>query len=155
MISEDDYLYFAGRALDGMAGIVAGLGDELANARPGLPGSNSPFALLTHCVGVVDYWAGALVAGRAVARDREAEFIASGPVAQLLAEVEAVRARLTADVRVTDFDSPLRAEPDRSFHGPVRNLTCGAALLHVYEELAQHHGQMQILRDLLQFEASA
>ncbi|MEV1179628.1 hypothetical protein, partial [Nonomuraea sp. NPDC049784] len=64
MISDDDYLYYVDRALDGMTGIVAGLGDRLANTRPPLPGANSPYALLTHCLGVVSYWAGQLVAGR-------------------------------------------------------------------------------------------
>ncbi|BCY08522.1 DinB family protein [Actinoplanes sp. L3-i22] len=149
VIAKDDYLYFAQRALDEMAGIVAGLGDELANTRPALPGANSPFALLTHCVGVIDYWSGTLVAGRRSDRDRAAEFVAAGPIAPLLDEVAAVRARLADDVREASGDAPLRAEPDRSFQGPGRGLTCGGALLHVYEELAQHHGQMQILRDVI------
>jgi len=69
MISDEDYLYFANRAIDGMVNIVTGLGDELANQRPPIPGANSPYALLTHCLGVVSYWAGALVAGREVIRD--------------------------------------------------------------------------------------
>ncbi|BAL89785.1 hypothetical protein AMIS_45650 [Actinoplanes missouriensis 431] len=149
MISKDDYLYFAGRALDGMAGIVAGLGDELANSRPALPGANTPYALLTHCVGVVDYWAGVLVAGRAVVRDRDAEFTAAGPVEPLLAEVSAVRERLASDVRAAEPQASLRAQPPGSFQGPDRELNRGAALLHVYEELAQHHGQMEIMRDAI------
>jgi hypothetical protein len=149
VISVHDYLYFVGRALDGMSGIVAGLGDDLATARPALPGANSPYALLTHCVAVADYWSGTLVAGRAVARDRDAEFTATGPVGPLLAEVRALRERLAADVRGADLDGPLRVEPPRSFQGPDRPLTRGGALLHVLEELAQHHGQMEILRDAL------
>ncbi|MDP9795863.1 putative damage-inducible protein DinB [Catenuloplanes nepalensis] len=148
MISTDDYLYFTGRALDGMAAIVAALGDDLANAQP-LPGANSPFALLTHCVGVADFWSGALVAGRAVDRDRDAEFTAAGPVAPLLAEVRALRDRLTADVTGLTGDAPLRGTPPAAYAGPPRTLTRGGALLHVLEELAQHHGQMEILRDAL------
>ena len=34
MLTADEYSYFAGRALDGMTAIVAGLGDDLANRRP-------------------------------------------------------------------------------------------------------------------------
>jgi hypothetical protein len=132
-----------------MSDIVAGLGDDMATRRPALPGANSPYALLTHCVGVADYWSGALVAGRAVPRDRDAEFTATGPVGPLLAEVRALRDRLAADVRGTDLDGPLQAEPPPSFQGPDRPLTRGGALLHVLEELAQHHGQMEILRDTL------
>ena len=149
MITDDDYLYFAHRALDGMVDIVDGLGDDLANTRPPLPGANSPYALLTHCLGVVSYWAGALVAGREVLRDREAEFTSAGPVGPLLAEAAAVRARLVDDVQAADPASPLRATPPPDYLGPDRRLTQGAALLHVYEELAQHHGQMEVLRDAL------
>ena len=154
-MTVDDYLYYVGRALDGMSGIVAGLGDELAGTRPPLPGANTPYALLTHCVGVADYWSGALVAGRAVLRDRDAEFTAAGPVGPLLAEVGALRGRLDADARGADLGAPLRAEPPRTFQGPDRALTRGGALLHVLEELAQHHGQMEILRDAIRAGARA
>ncbi|WP_432824495.1 aminotransferase class I/II-fold pyridoxal phosphate-dependent enzyme [Dactylosporangium sp. CA-092794] len=149
MITAEEYLDATGRALAGMAGIVGGLGDELANRRPPLQRANSPYALLTHCLGVVDYWVGGLVAGRTVERDRDAEFTSSGPVAPLLERVAAARRRLAADVRGADFAGPLRATPNPDFQGPPGVATQGAALLHVYEELAQHHGQMEILRDLL------
>jgi hypothetical protein len=33
VVSDDDYLYFVDRALDGMAAILAGLGDDRANRR--------------------------------------------------------------------------------------------------------------------------
>ncbi|MCG5216416.1 mycothiol transferase [Streptosporangium soli] len=149
MITDDDYLYYVDRALDGMAGIVAGLGDRLANARPPFPGANSPYALLAHCLGVVSYWAGALVAGREVVRDRDGEFASAGPVGPLLDSVTAVRARLAEDVRAAVPAARLRGTPPAHFLGPDRELTQGAALLHVYEELAQHHGQMEILRDVI------
>ncbi|MER7281559.1 aminotransferase class I/II-fold pyridoxal phosphate-dependent enzyme [Dactylosporangium sp. NPDC000244] len=149
MITVEEYLGATGRALDGMGGIVAGLGDELANVRPPVQGASSPYALLTHCLGVVGYWAGGLVAGRVVERDREAEFTSSGPVAPLLERVRQAREQLAADVRGADFAGPLRTAPNPGFLGPAGIATQGAALLHVYEELAQHHGQMEILRDLL------
>ncbi|NUW40917.1 DinB family protein [Nonomuraea rhodomycinica] len=154
MITEDDYLYFACRALDGMSGIVEGLGDELANRRPSIPGANSPYALLTHCLGVVSYWAGALVAGREVVRDRDAEFTSAGPVRPLLDRAAAVRDRLAEDVRAAEPGGPLRAAPPAAYLGPGRELTQGAALLHVYEELAQHHGQMEVLRDAILAESA-
>ncbi|MFB4284058.1 MULTISPECIES: mycothiol transferase [unclassified Nonomuraea] len=149
MITEDDYLYYVDRALNGMAGIVAGLGDQLANARPPFPGANSPYALLAHCLGVVSYWAGQLVAGREVTRDRDAEFAGAGPVGPLLDEVATVRGRLADDVRAAVPGARLRDAPPAAFLGPDRELTQGSALLHVYEELAQHHGQMEILRDAI------
>jgi hypothetical protein len=149
LITDDDYLYFACRALDGMTGIVAGLGDELANERPPIPGVNSPYALLTHCLGVASFWAGALVAGRAVVRDRDSEFTSVGPVGPLLDQAAVVRTQLAQDVRAAVPSERLRGIPSADLRGPDRELTQGAALLHVYEELTQHHGQMQIVRDAI------
>lgn len=149
MLDRNDYAYFVNRALDGMCAIVRELGDDLANRKPSLEGANSPFALLTHCVGVLDYWSGHLVAGRPSTRDRAAEFAATGPVAALLSEVEAARARLAEDLHSAEFDAPLRSSPPADFKGPDRQLTRGAALMHVFEELAQHHGQMELTRDVI------
>lgn len=149
MITTEEYLYFAQRALDGMAAIVDSLGDDLANRRPPLAGANTAYALLTHCLGVAEAWAGGFVAGREVDRDRALEFEASGPVGPLLERVEAAKVQLGRDVASADFRAPLVSEPPREFHGPDTALTQGAALQHVYEELAQHHGQMELIRDVL------
>lgn len=149
MLTKTDYLYFAERAIDGMAAIVDELGDELANVRPDLPGSNTPYALLTHCLGVVEAWAGGFVGGRTVGRDRSAEFEASGPVDELLVRVEVVAEAFRQDVDAAEPGRPLRETPPAEFEGPDRELDQGSALQHVYEELAQHHGQMQIMRDVI------
>lgn len=153
LIGADDFLLFVDRALAGMIAIVEELGDELANRRPALAGANSPVALLTHCCGVIEYWAGALVAGRTVTRDRAGEFLATGPVAPLAARVRAVRAQLADDIAAADPAEALRAQPPAHYLGPSGIATQGAALQHLYEELAQHHGQMEILRDLIAREA--
>ncbi|NCT92585.1 DUF664 domain-containing protein [Cellulomonas sp. APG4] len=143
----DELLLFCDRALDGMVAIVEHLGDDLANARPELPGANSPFAILTHCVGVIDAWAGHRVAGRPLERDRDAEFRATGRVEDLLAKVAAARTRLHDDAHGATFEEPLRHETGHALEHHIA--TQGAALLHVLEELAQHHGQMELTRDLL------
>jgi hypothetical protein len=147
--TREEYLYFTDRALDGMAAIVAELGDELANRRPDMPGANTPYAILNHCLGVTEYWAGHLVAGRVVARDRDAEFTSSGPVNDLLQRVEMAKQRLRADVGAADPEAPLRETPPPAYLATRPDLSQGAALLHVYEELAQHHGQLELTRDLL------
>ncbi len=149
MIDRDSYLFFVDRALDGMIEIVTGLGDDLANRTPGIPGANSPYALLTHCLGVMEYWAGALVAGRTVHRDRDAEFVAAGPVAGLVAAAEAARTQLRHDVDAADLGGELRGIPPPTYRGPGILLTQAGALQHVYEELAQHHGQMEVIRDAI------
>ena len=148
MLSREDYLYFTDRALDGMVAIVTELGDERAN-RPAHAGANTPYALLHHCLCVVETWAGGFVRGRTIDRDRDAEFTASGAVGDLVDRCEAVRRQLHADVRSADPGRPLLHEPPATFLGPPTRLTQGGALQHVFEELAQHHGQMEILRDVL------
>jgi bifunctional pyridoxal-dependent enzyme with beta-cystathionase and maltose regulon repressor activities len=154
VISTSDFVYFADRALGGMIDIVTEMGDERANARPDLPGANSPFALLTHCLGVIDAWAGGFIHGRTISRDRLAEFEASGPVSDLVARAANVRIQFHLDVKTAQPDAPLVTMPPSDLLGPPRELTQGAALQHVYEELAQHHGQMQVIRDVMNHAAT-
>lgn len=149
MLTDDEYLYFVDRALDGMAAILDDLGDDLANVRPALAGANTPFAIVNHCLGVVEYWVGHLVAGRPVERDRPAEFAASGPVKDLVERVEAAKRQLREDLGRAEPAAPLRVEPPADYLVTQPDLTQGAALLHVFEELAQHHGQLEITRDVI------
>jgi hypothetical protein len=149
VVARADYLWFADLALRGMAGIVADLGDERANRRPPFPGANSPYVILTHCLGVLEYWAGATVAGRPIERDRAAEFAAKGPVAPLLTRAEKARERLAEDLAGLEaWDMPQSVRRDPGDPVPYTE-TKGAVLLHILEELFQHLGQMEITRDAL------
>lgn len=148
MLTRDDYLYFTDRALGGMADIVDALGNELAN-RQAYDEANTPYAVLHHCLAVVETWVGGFVRGRAVDRDRDSEFTARGDVGALVQRVAAVRDQMHRDVLAAEPDAVLRREPPAEYLGPSRELTQGAALQHVFEELAQHHGQMETLRDVL------
>lgn len=148
MLTREDYLYYTDRALSGMVQIVVELGDDRANTQA-YPGANSPYALLHHCLGVIEAWVGGFVSGRAVERDRESEFTARGPVDDLVARASAVGRQMHRDVANASPAAPLLRQPPASFLGPPRELTQGAALQHVFEELAQHHGQMESLRDVL------
>ena len=148
-VARADFLWFADLALRGMVRIVADLGDELANRRPAFAGANSPFVILTHCLGVLEYWGGATIAERSIERDRAAEFTASGPVAPLLARAEKARVRLAEDLAGLDtWDAPHSVHRDPDDPVPYSE-TKGAVLLHVLEELFQHLGQMEITRDAL------
>jgi hypothetical protein len=147
-ISPDEYAFFVDRAIDGMTAIVGALGDQIACARPGLPGANSPYAILHHCLAVLDYWGGHVVAGREVRRDRDAEFSASGPVAALIAAAVAAKRQFAEDLATAQPAAPLRRPPLAStWQGPAE--TQGHALLHILQELAQHHGQAELTRDML------
>ena len=148
-VATSDYLWFCDLALGTMAGIVEELGDDRANRRPPFPGANSPYVILTHCLGVMEYWGGATIADRPIERDRAAEFTARGPVAPLLRRAEEARRRLAEDIE--DLDP--WAEPTNVLRGPDDSDpykdTKGAVLLHVLEELFQHLGQMELTRDAL------
>jgi hypothetical protein len=154
-IAPDDFLYFIDCALDGMVRIVEELGDERVNLRPDLPGANSPYAILYHCVGCTNFWIGGLIAGRQVTRDRDAEFQAQGTVADIRQAVHALKKQLQADITNVKGDQPL-AYPDAlkplqawTTQQGVQHWRQGKALIHAYEELSQHHGQMEITRDIL------
>ena len=132
-----------------MAAIVTGLGDELANTRPDLPGANSPYAILRHCLGVMEYWGGHVVAGRTVERDRAAEFLAAGPVADLAAAAGAGRRRFRADLETAELGARPRGGHPTTGPDELELTSQGHALLHVMEEVCQHLGQLEITRDLL------
>ena len=149
MISVEDYLAFVDDALHARTDIVTGLGDDLANVRPDLPGSNSPYAILTHCLGVMEWWAGHVVAGRDLVRDRDAEFTATGSVGQLASRTERQRRQLDEDLAALDPYAAPRGSVDPRDAGLPLGRTQGGALLHVYEELAQHRGHMELTRDML------
>jgi uncharacterized damage-inducible protein DinB len=147
-ISVDALVSYVERAVDEMAGIVSGLGDGLANTRPGLPGANSAYVILRHCLGVMEFWGGQVVAGREVRRDRDAEFRASGPVAALAVDADAAKAQFRADVVAADPQAPAGDHPGKR-EGDLETMSKGHALLHVLEEVTQHLGQLEITRDLL------
>jgi hypothetical protein len=110
----DDYQWFVDQALESMVAIVRQLGDAEANRRPALDGANTPFAILTHCLGVMEFWGGQVVAGRVIQRDRAAEFVASGPVAGLVAAAKRAMDAFRADVATADPAAPPRSAGRRA-----------------------------------------
>ncbi len=148
-MDPQDFLPFLDTALDGMLGIAATLGDDLINERPDLPGANSAYAIVTHCIGVTDWWIGAMVAGHASDRDRDAEFTASGTVAELGAAVDALMVRMRTDLAEMSPAAPIRHPEYLPEGSPARTWNQSKALVHTLEELAQHHGQLELTRDVL------
>ena len=142
-------MWFVDLALSEMAAIVESLGDDLANRRPPFRGANSAYVILTHCLGVMEYWGGATVAERPVQRDRSAEFSARGEVAPLLRRAQQARRRLREDIVGLDAQAkPVTVQRDPDDPVPYSEAK-GAVLLHVLEELFQHLGQMEVTRDAL------
>lgn len=65
-----------------------GISDELLNRPAPIPETNTLFALGTHTVGMGELWVLALAGQRRVARDRSAEFHATGRGPELIARFE-------------------------------------------------------------------
>ena len=128
--------------------------DELINQHPPHTGGSTPYALVTHILGACEWWVGHMVAGDESHRVRGDEFTASGSVAELHAAVTdwlelltVRRPALAAATELTEIpktQTPLAGE-----------WTVGAALIHGYEELAQHLGHLEVTADLLLAHRSA
>jgi hypothetical protein len=149
MNTVDTSLLFVDEAIDGMVAIVTDLGDHLANVRPDLAGANSAFVLLTHCLGVMEFWGGAVIADRQIERDRDAEFRAYGPIAPLVARADDAKKQLHADTVALDPDAPPRGAVSPGYADEPELQTQLGVLLHIYRELAQHRGHMEVGRDLV------
>lgn len=148
----DATLVITGESLSSMTEILRGLGDELANTTPDLPGANSPYAIVFHCVAVIEHWGGSVIAGLKIPRDRATEFTATGRVDDLIARVDDVRTRLPEWV-----DLALREGiRDRTVMGSTRPELATATpewvLTHLVRELSQHLGQLELTRDVLRRE---
>jgi Protein of unknown function (DUF664) len=150
----DDYLWYVDQVIGAMRSIATELGDELVNERPDLPGANSAFVIVTHCVGVMSHWGGDAIAGRTVQRDRAAEFVAFGTVADLLETVAAGRDQLGRDLTTLESSDPPRGAPDPEDVDLPLGRSQGGVAMHIYEELSQHLGQLELTRDIVVQRAS-
>jgi hypothetical protein len=148
-----DFLWFVDDALAEMADILRSLGDDLVNRRPDPDGANSAYAIVTHCLGVMEYWGGATVADRQITRHRAAEFTAEGEVEPLLANMTAARATLEADLRHLDaMAAPHQRAPNPKHQEPFEYRQ-GAVLVHLLRELFQHLGHLELTRDVVQVDS--
>tara|TARA_Y100000588_G_scaffold58894_1_gene57490 strand:- start:3072 stop:3557 length:486 start_codon:yes stop_codon:yes gene_type:complete len=150
-ISDRDFLIFFDRALDGMSKIVGELGQEISNQRPNIEGVNSPYAVLYHCVSLTNYWIGTLIGSRETKRDRNNEFVAVGDIKSLLTSVETLKKQVRLDLQNYQGDQPPTEIPNIEY-SPMKDYTDwnqAQVLLHTYEELAQHHGHIEITKDIL------
>ncbi|GAA1498035.1 DUF664 domain-containing protein [Paeniglutamicibacter kerguelensis] len=140
-------LEFSLLKFDEMTRIVAALGDELATRPPAVPGANAPYGILNHCLGMMRRWSSTVNRGIEIPRDRDAEFTQLGPVAELLSRAASVREEFTTDVMSVDpAAAPVFIPEGREIFWAA---TTQGVLLHVFEELCQHLGQLEITRDLL------
>ncbi|MFT3714695.1 MAG: DinB family protein [Gordonia sp. (in: high G+C Gram-positive bacteria)] len=147
---EDAYDTIVAETFDAIAAVLDDCDDTTVNAVPDAPGVNSVFALVTHLDGVIADWGGNLVAGEGIPRDRDAEFTATGTVAQARVLLDRMRERLPRYVHlaltrgITDRDVTIA-----STRPGAADATPEFAVLHLLRELTQHTGHLQICRDLV------
>ena len=130
--------------LDGLGAVADQIGDERINVVPPLPQANSGYGIVYHCTQVVLFWAGSVIGGERIPRDRAAEFTATGTVAGLHTALDDVAARLPAWIAIAATDGVR----DRTAAGSRAATATPEYLLgHLVRELAQHLGQLEITRD--------
>ena len=125
-----------------IAGCVEMLGDDEVWERPG-PRSNSVGNLLLHLEGNVRQWVLCGLGGQVDARDRDAEFAATGSTErQRPAElVERLRATVAEAVAVVEGLGPDDMLARRVYQGRYEETGVGA-VLHVMEHFSGHAGQI-------------
>ncbi|WP_020501401.1 DinB family protein [Sciscionella marina] len=143
-----DYVRSLDKALNGLVDVVRRLGPA-AHERPDIPGANTAVAVLSHCTGVMRFWGAKVAAGADVSRDREAEFRSDHDAERVIADARAQRDNLVALIESGYADCLARPEAAEAMGARLHSVTIGGVLLHILHEVAQHHGQMQITRDLL------
>ena len=148
MIEIDDFLLFCDRTFDGYRRALERLDDDTVNAVPDLPSPNSPFQLVIHAVSAAHWWTAHITLGQPVDRDRPAEFEASGTIDEALAALDQAQLQLHEDAPELAIATEL-AEPPQTQTPLGKPWTVGAALIHTYEELAQHLGHLEITVDLV------
>lgn len=148
-VPVDVVLVHVDRALNGMTATLRELGDVLVNAETDLPGGNTAYQIVRHCCGVLEFWGGQVLADRSITRDRAGEFTASGTVEELVADVEQQREQLRSDLEGFDGEAVPRGPLEERNMDRDEVLTQGGVLMHVYEELAQHLGHLEITADIV------
>ncbi len=132
--------------------------EPLLNQPLGLPETNTLFALATHLVGAGEFWVLAHVGGRALARDRAAEFHAAGTLAELVARCE----RWIADAHEvldnfpdTEMERVVPTATTSWFRQLNRPATVRDCLLHAVEHSALHQGHIQLTCQLLRHQGAS
>ena len=148
MVQPQTFLVSVNQALDGMLKIVEELGDEHINQRPDLPEANTPYAIMTHCVGLTHYWIGRVCTGRPYDRDRDAEFSAHGSLAEMRQAVRSLQQQLSTDIQQVHMDQPIVGEL-QARHTDLHGISQAEVMMRCFKELAQHHGHLDMTRDLL------
>jgi len=137
---------FTLRSLDGFMEIVDGLTVDELNWRPPAPDTNTIYALTAHTLGNVRMHVFRVLLGQTIDRDRDGEF-------RSVADASNVPIPAWPTLR-SKVETALRGLPpeamDRSCDHPVFGpLTGREVLMVMMRHTAEHHGHVELTRDLI------
>lgn len=129
---------------------LADVPEEVLNRSVDVPEANSLFAIATHLMASGENWTLVVVGGREIARDRDAEFAATGTHAELQARYDAWMKGLH-EVLDEMPDSELDRTGLRPYRDelPAEEMTVAGALLHALDHTAVHLGHIQVTKQFL------
>jgi hypothetical protein len=136
-----------------MAKVLDRLDDDTVNERPGDWGTNSVAGLIVHCCELAPSWFAMPGLGRDSDRDREAEFATQATVAELRARIDAAVVQTCALAHELVAGPTVPDHPFRAFM-PGTDRSDGALVIHVFEELFQHLGHLEVTADALSSDGS-
>lgn len=133
----------------GMNSVLDRLDDVSVNATPEPWGTNTVAGLIVHCCELAPSWFETPGLGRETVRDREAEFEAQATVAELRTRIVATVARL--EPLIVEFTTgPTAVGHEYRAFLPGGDTSDDALVLHVFEELFQHLGHMEVTADAVE-----
>lgn len=147
-MSADTLRHYLRHVFAGMEKVLDRVDDTTVNLRPDGWGTNSVAGLVVHCCELAPSWFETPGLGRASERHRESEFTTEATVAELRSRIADSRARcerLACDLTIgpTAGDHPFRE------FLPGGDRSDAALVIHVFEELFQHLGHMEVTADAL------
>jgi len=147
-ISARTLMVYVNHALASMGAALDRFDDGSVNAAPHGPGTNSAAALIVHACASSTYWLGHVGLGRPGERDRDAEFGVTATVEELRALLARTGEQLTELIIEVDAGPAVTDHELRVFlhDGDASD---GSVVLHVFEELYQHLGHLELTADAL------
>ena len=147
--STDTICRYIHHVFDGMGRVLDRLDDDKVNRRPAGWGTNSVAGLVVHCCELAPSWFEMPGLGRDSDRDRDSEFTTEATVAELRARIEASVERTCTLVEEFAAGPSATDHPFREFL-PGSDRSDAALVLHVFVELFQHLGHMEVTADALE-----
>lgn len=120
--------------------------DASVNRAPHGDGTNSAAVLVTHACAAARFWLTHVALGDATNRVRDDEFVATATVGELRELVRSTCDDLVAASARLGGDTADHPERHRLYEGDASD---GSVLLHVFEELFQHLGHLDLTADAL------